>query len=65
MFGKTYPYATRLIHTSRNTFIRECLNWIPEGIEGYGVATISRFLKIIGLFYKKALQKRRYSTKET
>jgi len=31
----------------------------------YGVATISRLLKIIGLFCKRALQKRRYSTKET
>jgi len=31
----------------------------------YGVPTISRFLKIIGLFCKKALQKRLYSEKET
>ena len=31
----------------------------------YGVATISRLLKIIGLFCKRALQKRRYSAKET
>jgi len=31
----------------------------------YGVAWISRLLKIIGLFCKKALQKRRYSAKET
>jgi len=31
----------------------------------YGVASISRLLKIIGLFCKKALQKRRYSAKET
>jgi len=31
----------------------------------YGVATISRLLKIIGLFCKKALSKRRYSAKET
>jgi len=29
------------------------------------VATISRLLKIIGLFYKRALQKRLYSAKET
>jgi len=29
----------------------------------YGVATISRLLKIIGLFCKRALQKRRYSAK--
>ena len=31
----------------------------------YGVATISRLLKIVGLFRKRALQKRRYSAKET
>jgi len=31
----------------------------------YAVATISRLLKIIGLFCKRALQKRRYSAKET
>jgi len=31
----------------------------------YVVATISRLLKIIGLFCEKALQKRRYSAKET
>ena len=31
----------------------------------YGVAMISRPLKIIGLFCKRALKKRRYSAKET
>jgi len=31
----------------------------------YGVATISRLLKIIGLFCKRAPQKRLYSAKET
>ena len=31
----------------------------------YGVATISRLLKIIGLFCKRALSKRLYSAKET
>jgi len=31
----------------------------------YGVATNSRLLKIIGLFCKRALQKRRYPAKET
>ena len=30
----------------------------------YGVATISRLLKIIGLFYKRALQKRPIFSKE-
>jgi len=32
---------------------------------GYGVASISRLLKIIGLFCKRAWLKRRYSAKET
>jgi len=32
---------------------------------GYGVAAISWLLKIIGLFGKRALLKRRYSAKET
>jgi len=31
----------------------------------YGVALVSRIDKIIGLFCKRALQKRRYSAKET
>ena len=31
----------------------------------YGVATMSRLLKIMGLFCKRALQNRRYSAKET
>jgi len=31
----------------------------------YGVATIGRFLKITGLFCKRALPKRLYSAKET
>jgi len=31
----------------------------------YGVATISRVLKTVGLFCKNALEKRRYSAKET
>jgi len=33
--------------------------------EPYGVATISRLLKTISLLYKRAVQKRRYSAKET
>jgi len=37
-----------------------------EGLSsGYGVATISNLLKIIGLFYKRALQKRHIFCKET
>ena len=34
-------------------------------LSGYGVATISRLLKIIGLFCKRALEQRRHSAKET
>jgi len=36
-----------------------------QSIFAYGVATISRRLKIIGLFCKRALKNRRYSVKET
>jgi len=34
-------------------------------INEYGVATIGRILKFIGLFCKRALKKRLYSAKET
>ena len=37
----------------------------PQDLSTYGVATISRLLKMIGLFCKRALKKRRYSAKET
>ena len=37
----------------------------PDKVNPYGVASISRLLKIIGLFCKRALQKRRYAAKET
>jgi len=46
------------IHVRQPTTFRVCH-------VAYGVATISRLLKIIGLFCKRALQKRRYSAKET
>jgi len=42
----------------------ECRKTYSSG-KCYGVATISRLLKIIGLFCKIALQKRLYSAKET
>jgi len=35
------------------------------GVHSNGVATISRLLRIVSLFCKRALQKRRYSAKET
>ena len=37
----------------------------PDGVCSYGVSTISRLLQITGLFFKRALLKRRYSAKET
>jgi len=36
-----------------------CLVW-----RAYGVATLSRLLEIIGLFYKRASSKRPYSAQE-
>ena len=36
-----------------------------ERDRGYGVASYDRLLKIIGLFCKRDLLKRRYSAKET
>ena len=41
--------------------------YVSMGVEvnAYGLATISRLLKIIGLFCKKTLSKRLYSAKET
>jgi len=46
-----------LIHSWRDSFICD--------MSRYGVATMSRLLKIIGVFCKRALQKRLYSAKET
>ena len=42
-----------------------CLDTIFSTNRRYGVATISRLQKIIRLFCKRALSKRRYSAKET
>ena len=50
------PYTLR--HTCRSV-LAQCVTLC------YGVATISTLLKIIGLFCKRALQKRLYSAKET
>jgi len=43
-------------------FVHKCVS-MEKG--SYGVASVSRIDKIIGLFCKRALQKRRYSAKET
>jgi len=39
--------------------------WVCFQCERYRVAMIGRLLKIVGLFCKRALSKRRYSAKET
>ena len=51
---KTYIYIRETHTHTRQTCNRQ-----------YGVATCSRLLRIIGLFCKRALSKRRYSAKET
>ena len=51
----TCEWVTLLIYTNRVTRMDS----------SYRVASTSRLLKIIGLFCKRALQKRRYSAKET
>ena len=38
---------------------------VAEETETYGVASISRLLKIVGLFCRRALSKRLYFAKET
>jgi len=41
------------------------INGLILNLDSYGVATISRLLQIIGLFCKRALQKRHIFSKET
>jgi len=60
------PRTTWQSNTSRINYSN--MKWmIYEMIDtlSYGVATTCRLLKIIGLFCKRALYKRRYSAKET
>jgi len=52
-----YKYIYTSIYARHHTF--------STGYNMYGVATISRLLKIVGLFCTKVLWKRRYSAKET
>jgi len=54
--------VTTLVATVPNEFVRRVRDY---QLSIYGVATISRLLKIIGLFCKRALWKRLYSAKET
>jgi len=49
-----HSYIHTYIHTDKHSFIH-----------AYGVASISRLLKILGLFCNRALLKRLYSAKET
>jgi len=49
---------------ARISWMNNVCNTYANGY-GYGEATISRLLKIIGLFCKRALSKRRYSAKKT
>ena len=53
----TYIHIYICVHTYKNIHTTSRI-W-------NGVATISRLLKMIGLFCKRALLKRRYSAKET
>jgi len=61
-----YVYVLRVYKCIRiyaYTYIR--ITYIDVSPLCYGVASVSRTDKIIGLFCKRALQKRRYSAKET
>jgi len=65
----TYIYMSNISAFMRNRYIymrnrSACFDISPLGFL-VGVASISRLLKIIGLFCKRALQKRLYSAKET
>ena len=70
-----YEHVASFVHGDAHIYERrstwQCIRvatlvymWIG-GSYTYGVATISRLLKIIGLFCKRILQKRLYSAKET
>jgi len=75
--GYTYVYtpytlnrrpAYYICHITHDIYYRcacALFHWCWWKACKYGVATISRLLKIIGLFCKRALYKRRYSAKET
>ena len=58
----SHGYSLDVIHAYSN---RDIINACMAIIHVYGVATISRLLKIIGLLCKRALSKRLYSAKET
>jgi len=61
------PYGTLLwrVHSITTTYCIYMYTTTSTTTDYYGVASNSRLLKIIGLFCKRDLQKRRYSAKET
>jgi len=61
----TCVYTCTRIYVHLNHIIGNDKHTLNSHANPYGMATISRLLKIIGLFCKRALQKRRYSAKET
>jgi len=63
--GIPRSYAQNDCEVSGEPFKHRTLSEEETDDMGYGVATISRLLKMIGLFCKRALSKRRYSAKET
>jgi len=56
--GLRHPDYLTIVSWLRDMCPLTCVSW-------YGVATIGRILNIMGLFCKRALQKRLYSAKET
>jgi len=79
LFAGLFPLIVGLFYGKGPLKVRHPMHfchprlWIPRPSKStwflasghYGVATISRLLKILGLFCKRALQKRRYSAKAT
>ena len=63
-FSLTHTHSHTHSHTHTHTTIVWTAYMHPLTI-CYGVATMSRLLKIIGLFCKRALENTRYSAKET
>jgi len=59
MYSAFYVFIPLFIHQ-----IMTCVCWLTIWVLPWPT-TLSRLLQIIGLFCKRALQKRRYSTKET
>ena len=58
IYFDNFIYVYSQVSRFSKEVVRDSLLW-------YGVATISSLLKILGLFHKRALYKRRYSAKET